>query len=263
MPIFFLTCCGDAEGNPEKCSDDRDRVIHRHVVVVLFFLRRHNKLFVSFFPVSRVKEEGKSAGITASFVHCGDTSDRKDAGWRRRFLFSFRSSCPAHEPSGGSTQHFLPATSHISRWPVSTACLCENCRLYKFVFFFFFSACVPNRPWSVSWMAGTTTTTTQEGKYGEYKKVEREGIVTLHEMRAASQTAWRRLNYATKRLARTRRTAASPKTGGWVGPPHSTRAPFPLSLFLFFFILLPFSFFYDNNNKQPVKKKKKKTSLRR
>ena len=137
MPIFFLTCCGDAEGNPEKCNDDRDRVIHRHVVVVffLFFLRRHNKLFVSFFPVSRVKEEGKSAGITASFVHCGDTSDRKDAGWRRRFLFSFRSSCPAHEPSGGSTQHFLPATSHISRWPVSTACLCENCRLYKFVFF--------------------------------------------------------------------------------------------------------------------------------
>ena len=263
MPIFFLTCCGDAEGNPEKCSDDRDRVIHRHVVVVLFFLRRHNKLFVSFFPVSRVKEEGKSAGITASFVHCGDTSDRKDAGWRRRFLFSFRSSCPAHEPSGGSTQHFLPATSHISRWPVSTACLCENCRLYKFVFFFFFSACVPNRPWSVSWMAGTTTTTTQGGKYGEYKKIEREGIVTLHEMRAASQTAWRRLNYATKRLARTRRTAASPKTGGWVGPPHSTRAPFPLSLFLFFFILLPFSFFYDNNNKQPVKKKKKKTSLRR
>ena len=130
-------------------------------------------------------------------------------------------------------------------------------------FFFFFSACVPNRPWSVSWMAGTTTTTTQGGKYGEYKKIEREGIVTLHEMRAASQTAWRRLNYATKRLARTRRTAASPKTGGWVGPPHSTRAPFPLSLFLFFFILLPFSFFYDNNNKQPVKKKKKKTSLRR
>ena len=263
MPIFFLTCCGDAEGNPEKCSDDRDRVIHRHVVVVLFFLRRHNKLFVSFFLFPGwKKKESQRESPPPSFIAATLVTERTPVD------------------ADASCFPFVPPVRHMNRAaaPHNTFCrrlvtfhagqlvlrVCVRIAVFtSSFFFFFFSACVPNRPWSVSWMAGTTTTTTQGGKYGEYKKIEREGIVTLHEMRAASQTAWRRLNYATKRLARTRRTAASPKTGGWVGPPHSTRAPFPLSLFLFFFILLPFSFFYDNNNKQPVKKKKKKTSLRR